>query len=60
MYKNYVISNEESCNSIVVSLTENEARAIEQFIYWNDIEDVCTIVAVGEGDFDKWGEKSFD
>ena len=53
MYKNYVIYNDDADNCVVVSLTENEARAIERFIDW--IDNDCEIVAVDEGDFDKWG-----
>ena len=30
MYKNYVIFNNDAENWVVVSLTENEARAIER------------------------------
>ncbi len=54
MYKNYVIYNNNADNCVVVSLTENEARAIERFIDWTRNDDY-EIVAVDKGDFDKWG-----
>lgn len=54
MYKNYVIYNNGANNCVVVSLTENEARAIEKFIDWTCNDDY-EIVPVDDGDFDKWG-----
>ena len=54
MYKNYVIYNNDANNCVVVSLTENEARAIEKFIDWICNDDY-EIVPVDDGDFDKWG-----
>lgn len=55
MYKNYVIFDTDNDCQVCVSLTENEARAIERFIDWSNNYDSYTIQPIEDCDFDKWG-----
>ena len=43
MYKTYVIFNTDNDCQVCISLTENEARAIERFIDWSNNYDNYTI-----------------
>lgn len=41
----------------VVSLTERDARVIQQFLNWACIYDEYSIEAVGDYDADEWGKE---
>lgn len=52
--KKYVIEK-EGYSSIIVNLTEREARAIEKFIDWACLDDNFYIAPVEEYEADEWG-----
>lgn len=52
--KKYIIEN-EGYSTIVVNLTEREARAIEKFVDWACLEDNFFIESVEEYEADEWG-----
>lgn len=52
--KKYVIEK-EGYSTIVVNLTEREARAIEKFVDWACLDDDFYIESVEEYEADEWG-----
>lgn len=54
--KKYVIEK-EGCSSIVVNLTEREARVIEKFLDWACIDDNFCVESVEEYYADEWGKE---
>lgn len=54
--KKYVIEK-EGYSSIVVNLTEREARVIEKFLDWACLDDNFCIESVEEYDADEWGKE---
>ena len=54
--KKYVIEK-EGYSSIIVNLTEREARAIEKFLDWACLDDNFCIESVEEYDADEWGKE---
>lgn len=54
--KEYVIEK-EGYSSIVVKLTEREARVIEKFLDWACIDDNFCVESVEEYGVDEWGRE---
>ena len=54
--KKYVIEK-EGYSSIVVNLTEREARVIEKFLDWACIDDNFCVESVEEYGADEWGKE---
>lgn len=55
--KKYVISNLDTNNQIVVSITDGEAKAIDDFIAWACIDDDYLVESVDEHEAADWGEE---
>ena len=53
--KKYII-DKEGYSTIVVNLTEREARVIEKFLDWACLEDNFFIESVEEYEPDEWGD----
>lgn len=52
--KKYIIER-EGYSTIIVNLTEREARVIEKFLEWACLEDDFYIESVEEYEADEWG-----